>query len=1231
MKLHLPKALLRAIVAVSASAAVSNQVSAADFLSWENAVNYESIDATIFLNWNYGVIPKPYSISDLKFAERVDKAKFTHPDGAVSVDTWGMYLDASGNRFINSADGYYAGLASVVETTKEISGIDSDGNSYTLEVGTFLFGTAIHTNEDGVSYRHSDTRIALSDYTKFSDGLKTQARISDYGGGEFEYVGGAINGSSGSTEERASTTIIMENGAEAGFVTGGVLMDVNATAQASYIGDNTIIVSDSRSNVYGSNYIQSDAKYGADFSGKVNISIQGNSSSYEIIGGIKNDSKHASSFGVEDKLDSSVTIIAHRGSEIYNVVGGNSGNAGSFKGDVTIHVDARLEGYGSVIGANNHLNASDTSFTGDTNIRITEVTEDLSYNWYGNAFSVGESGTAYIVGGIASENGVRYGVYGAQEGTDPSDNYPTIDYTGKKATLVGNTNVTIDLSNSSATANGMAGSFGLSVLGGSIVGSGQAFTHTGGSSNVVITGAENVRFDRFVVGGNIVADAIESTHNGLSNSHIDRTALSSGYIESVNVSVDSGSFLGGSEPDIYKYSQLFIVGSVSAGGGNATTGQTNATISGGTFNTLIGGNASLVKYDQFDGRNYLDTSAGKTVVESNIVMNVSGGSVKTLVGGSYIDGTVTDILDEKSAVIREAVVINDTDINVTGGLHGNVTSGSYIGEAFAANKADGNGYLVTQGNLSLSITGDTTISGASISAAGIVESLYGSGQLLSDAGASTVAGAIVANHVNAYQEIADSWPYHWRPTSSEIQELFTAILDTLTPPPAYAGLPDTSTAATATSVPLTVTTESTHLELGDDVKFTNSTVISGDLLTTEPQLTQTGFSYVEVFDQLIAGLTAEKNNIIEDYGTEPNVDAVLAKYDEWIASIRAEQARVEEVLNYSGEVGEFIIGNSLVKGNRQLELNGNNYAHIANVSFTEFDEIATGNNAIVDLKVNNQDLDLFAGRNELLAGSSRVTLDAEGKAIMTGTNTVRKTGNGTLMLSATNGQVGREDNLQLVVEEGKVVLAANSAATTQTNFKTLAIQSGATLDMSAGSNTAGTAAGINGHLILEENAQLIADASRCAAEMGTSMIGGMLSVDAKFMLTLSNLGGISGFSNSTFTINGGSTLELGLYQIVLFSDLAFTDSSVSGISFLDGTWQGESAKIALATDYMNSNFYMGDGDAQWETGDTFIVWRENGDFLLTSGTAFAIPEPSTATLSLLALGALFARRRRKQA
>ncbi len=870
------------------------------------------------------------------------------------------------------------------------------------------------------------------------------------------------------------------------------------------------------------------------------------------------------------------------------ITGGNYGNStgSSFKGNSHIDINAVTKLHGlsgaSVINA-----AADTSFTGNTYININEIVLASSpvSNMQGYRSATG------IMGGFNFID-----VEHAQD-QDGVNHY----LTGTVATLTGDTNIKVNLSG--VTAESAEKMFDSVLIGGSRVGNGLQIKQIG-TASINIENAEHVEFNNWLVGGNYVADVSgfynpppSRSTSGMSALGMDPyyplENLAVGRVDNSKITISSGNFTQYAQNYGDKIpittGNLVIAGSVSAGAGHAITGNARAEITGGHFDNLIGGNASVILYSRTDeGALQIRTESAGTTQIGHAAINISAGtgrqeiSTQRIVGGSYIDHEVLSIIGttgREGAAANEIMYVGSTQVNIEAGSHQTITAGSLIGKGIGY-RSD---YQVTQGDLSLSLQG------------GSVNSDY-----------LGVAGIV------------------WGAAPSGLTtEMLASIED-------FAPLPTLSTDPTF----INVSTDTVTLDVGREVSFGQAITVSGsyEIHTAVSPETPASQEDIDASKDIINEmLTNVANPELTEESLIENVGMTKAEFVEWA------QAWLD-LLDNPTTLGESKISSSNLKvlRNRQLNLKDGEYKNLAKVNFVEFDELNVGRGSQVDFQQSGQDLASLNGRNQLAADGIHVI---EGD--FSGENTLRKTGAGTLMLSAVNGQVNKatpeaESNLQLVVEAGTVVLAANSSATTQTDFKTLVIQSGARLDMSAGNNTVAGAAGINGHLNLEQDSRVIADASRYVAGTGTSMTDGSLTVNMDFILDLKNIESIHLGEATSVTLPGGSTASpdfaLGAFEVVLFSGL----TSVAGIDFVSATWGLDEVQIAFAADYISrlsnglgeGDYFMGDDDGVWESDELYLVLR-NGDLILTSGSEkLTIPEPSTATLSLLALAGLLARRRR---
>ena len=151
----------------------------------------------------------------------------------------------------------------------------------------------------------------------------------------------------------------------------------------------------------------------------------------------------------------------------------------------------------------------------------------------------------------------------------------------------------------------------------------------------------------------------------------------------------------------------------------------------------------------------------------------------------------------------------------------------------------------------------------------------------------------------------------------------------------------------------------------------------------------------------------------------------------------------------------------------------------------------------------------------------------------------------------------------------------------------------------------------------------------------TAIIGSNATVKANLTLTDGATLTLSGFGDNAATINGNLTLgaELKLAGEEFLEALGNLESGeMLKILNVEGAFSGLEADLSIAADaiieeqplivgYTTSNYY-----SSLNVGDYALIFQ--GTELFIKNTA-PIPEPTTATLSLLALTALAARRRRK--
>ncbi len=1075
-----------------------------------------------------------------------------------------------------------------------------------------------------------------------------------YGGNNINYGSTFPVGSSADFDHNVNI-VIKDNKDVIGYVTGGNYSD---------------ILLDDADELWGTQYFES-----ATFKGNTTISL--NSSTASVVTGGSNVYQYDGNAGasiytgegrINHQFEGNTSITVDKESAVGFIVGGNYGNSlgSSFIGDTTIvsHQSAPVYDTHSaqnnamgIIGGSVASTENDMLFDGNTNVRITGMLSSDS-NWIehggGNGNLITYSGTfGSIIGGLSgdySKIDTRY----SDSSDSSNERILLLDMRDKVATLDGNTKLTID--HTETTVTGDSNNFIFNIIGGSMAANGMDINHVDSTKTEAVEGKielniysqDSINFQKAVVGANVNSDSEAVSRSGALI--LMRDKLSETITSEVNIHVTGGNFAAQSAvssqtltPTDYDNGNMFISGSLSYGGGKVTTTTVTTRIDGGLFDILIGANASTASantdcqsgaiwqeayatyaipsgglYGAYSATPNYDNMASErsampgvdhtsgSMHSDDVKLTINGGVSQLVVAGNYIDGNVshitggatseTDSTTRGNAIDHLVSTLNSSALTITGGTHENITGGSYIGANITtggvANIGEDNiHYKATQGGISVNISGaGTVIKGDYIAAAGILET-YDTESYLTQYFGSKLAKAFYERFRNG----VDLYP-----GEGASQLALNAMKH----------------------ASLSMTTESTSISLDAKVEFQaqgdEKITISGGyqtIISDGGKLVPSPLSALAAdSSQYNAPMSISELLTFASYMNDASTGSTLGT--DWVNAYNELVAQFADI-SYLDTLG------ATVQGNRLLNLNDTGtYRNLANVAFVDFDEVSTAAGAVVDFGLNEQDLDSLNGRHivddTIMDGIST-----------TDTNSVRKTGTGTLILGAKNGQTGKEAGLSLDVQQGKVVLAANSAATNQTNFETLRVREGSTLDMSAGSNVAGAAAGINGHLLLEGMSTVIADAGRSASGMGTSMTDGKLTVDAKFMLSLTNMDNLQAGLVDTFTLGNGTSLELGVFNIVLFSNLSYTDpTNVAGIDFMEGTWYGESAKIAIASDYMMSNFYLGNEDAIMDVGDVFIVWRENGDMVLTSATSFTIPEPSTATLSLLALAGLLRRRRR---
>ena len=216
--------------------------------------------------------------------------------------------------------------------------------------------------------------------------------------------------------------------------------------------------------------------------------------------------------------------------------------------------------------------------------------------------------------------------------------------------MTGDTNVTIDLTGYSGDAT----TFDKAVYGGNYTNR----TNTGciskivGNTNVTIKG-EDITFTGDIVGGSLIQRG-DATISGTAS-----TTITGGTF--------SGNVVAGS-----------YAADGSAGGDTAQVGSTKLTISGGTFNGMVYGGTYA-------------HSGGVSVDVDSIDVNISGGTVTSLVGGNMIGGTGEAALNAS---------LGNVDITISGGEVGSLIGGSIVWR----NSADA---VVNQGNITISLEDGT--------------------------------------------------------------------------------------------------------------------------------------------------------------------------------------------------------------------------------------------------------------------------------------------------------------------------------------------------------------------------------------------------------------------------------------------------------------------------------------------------------------------------------------------
>lgn len=292
--------------------------------------------------------------------------------------------------------------------------------------------------------------------------------------------------------------------------------------------------------------------------------------------------------------------------------------------------------------------------------------------------------------------------------------------------------------------------------------------------------------------------------------------------------------------------------------------------------------------------------------------------------------------------------------------------------------------------------------------------------------------------------------------------------------------------------------------------------------------------------------------------------------------------------------------------NGALDFNGNNTIH------------ADGTEGLISATIRARGCTVtFETENEeLLTVTGKITNNL-------GTGNIAKTGNGTLVLSGDN------THKNTTIEAGEVIVKHAHAL----GEGAVTVKSGATLTIDSGIVAAGYSS-VN----FESGANAVINGSLALAESNTTLASVTLGEGA--VLTLGTVEShAAALTTSAMTVNGDSTINADLV-IADGSIVTFNDGAVT----LNGTLTiGEGSTIALGTAYhdaleANGQVLVFKGVTNQIDASILESIVVTGDFVsghLLSVAAgdgtyniYATPEPATATLSLLALAGLMARRKR---
>ncbi len=369
------------------------------------------------------------------------------------------------------------------------------------------------------------------------------------------------------------------------------------------------------------------------------------------------------------------THILTEGGTINTIVGANYKEAqgADFTGDTYISVKDGTTLQGSVIGGIGMTHSADPTLEGNTHIFVNTVLNDTSGSQLFNSIALRDA----IIGGNAWVTNV-----------------------GSDSTLLGNTNINVDLSESTSTET----SFNRFLIGGSTTHSynnsvsGAGSAQMTGDTHISIEGKAGVTFTRDIIGGHYAyAGNVYLTLDGDTNI----------TINGADTNIDANIYGGHMN--------------LSLGYNSTMTGRSNIIINDGTIGSDA--NDRLVGGASVDG-----ASAPGVQSQGGASMQLLGGTINsTVYGGHYINKSANPLLD------AERVSIGDIAIEVDGA--------TVLGDIVGGSSLNANANQMVQGNISIDLY------------SGTVGSVYAAGHQLAAASMATASTTVT---VGAGMDFSDS-------------------------------------------------------------------------------------------------------------------------------------------------------------------------------------------------------------------------------------------------------------------------------------------------------------------------------------------------------------------------------------------------------------------------------------------------------------------------------------------